>query len=240
MKSTYYTYSTYYIYRCTQKVYVYIGGSQKNLPKKHKWRRKFRGKIYRKKIEAREIIRQHVAAQLGLATTPPHLRQCLPLPDTGGRSASSASSIPELHPHQFHHIACTSITKVCRWYPLDHQCRKTLLWGPEMVRLVGGTAREMVGALSHPTSTGFFDGLHHWYSLVVWECRRVTRNVRKGAVVYGPRLVRRIRRTCGFFSISSTPKNKNQSIWCFHWLTLGINVACSVLQVIVCSIRDLW
>lgn len=68
----------------------------------------------------------------------------------------------------------------------------------------------------------------------------VTRNVRKGAVVYGPRLVRRIRRPCVFFSISSTPKNKNQSIWCFHWVTLGINVACSVLQAIVFSIRDLW
>lgn len=54
-----------------------------------------------------------------------------------------------------------------------------------MVSMVGGTAREMVGGQQTSfglglhdessrcpilQSTGFFDGLHHSYALVVWEC----------------------------------------------------------------------
>lgn len=77
---------------CELQIYIYIGVnkicSQKTA----------NGKITLQKIkkEARKIIRQHLAAQLSLATTlRPHYRQYLPLPDITERSALSALSIPE-------------------------------------------------------------------------------------------------------------------------------------------------
>lgn len=71
----------------------------------HKIAEKMCRKKYIERKESRTIIRQHLAAQLGLATTPrPHHRQYLPLPDIEGRSALSALSIPESHPHQSHHM----------------------------------------------------------------------------------------------------------------------------------------
>lgn len=133
------------------------------------------GKLYRgRKKEVRRIIRQHVAAQLGLATTPrPHHRHHLPLPDAEGRNASSASSIPESHLHQFRYMAlpqptqeaCTQraaarkpntknssvgVQKCTAWWEVLHQKH----WGccPRLQR------------------TSFFDGLPQWYSLVVEEC----------------------------------------------------------------------
>lgn len=71
------------------------------------------GGIYRgRKKEVRRIIRQHDAAQVGLATTPrPHHRHRLPLPGTQGRNALSTSSIPESHPHQFRHMALPQPTQ---------------------------------------------------------------------------------------------------------------------------------
>lgn len=85
--------------------YIYIGLNKNMLTKKQSTEKEnCRKNIYKKK-EARKIIRQHLAAQLGLATTPrPHHRQYLPLPDIEGRSALSALSIPESHPHQSHHM----------------------------------------------------------------------------------------------------------------------------------------
>jgi hypothetical protein len=103
--------------------YIYIGLNKNMLTEN--CRKKCAEKIYRKK-ESRKIIRQHLAAQLGLATTPrPHHRQYLPLPDINGRSALSALSIPESHPHPSHHkrikatghIPSTTVPKI------------TLLWG---------------------------------------------------------------------------------------------------------------
>lgn len=86
--------------------YIYMGLNKNILTKNSKLKKKISEKIYySKKKEARKIIRQHLAAQPGLATTPrQHHRQYLPLPDIEGRSALSALSIPELHPHQSHHM----------------------------------------------------------------------------------------------------------------------------------------
>lgn len=92
-----------------QQKYLH-GTEQKYSYKNSKLKKKISEKIYyskkkEKKKKARKIIRQDLLAQPGLATTPrQHHRQYLPLPDSEGRCTLSSLSIPELHPHQSHHM----------------------------------------------------------------------------------------------------------------------------------------
>ncbi len=142
--------------------YIYMGLNKNILTKHSKLKKKISEKIYYSKKKRQEkIIRQHLAAQPGLATTPrQHHRQYLPLPDIEGRSALSALSIPELHPHQSHHMplpwpaqeACAQ--RAAGRIPSTAMPKRTLLWGSEMVSMVGGICTRNVGWSANQFWTG--------------------------------------------------------------------------------------